>query len=320
MVAFGRLIQKIRRHHAQKNRSLFFLSENVPIRNEQDMPLQLGDLELTKDAYGIEWDPYELDAKYCSPCHRRRQFFANIPLEIEEGFFKSLDATGSTPTATRCLRDGYRLPPHWLEEAMFAKFPTFMASVGRMDDERMLVFKKRYSFFSMFGSTEYEMLAHSVFYATALFLNRSNSRVAFTGRSISISEREVAMGYQEGYVSKPVQALFEALLHDGLGMISQAQPHWSQKLDQKYHRFAGAYHDLPESYRLFRDGDAVLKMSPPAGSAARPTFFDAEGYSKHLVGNAYSVPVVETLLQPLKKVFVQRSYQNYQYTYQWEES
>ena len=146
-------------------------------------------------------------------------------------------------------------------------------------------------------------------------------RTAFLGRPISISERETAMGYREGYVSKPVQVLFEALLHDGLGMITLAQLHWSQKLDPKYHRFAGAYHGFPESFHLYRDGDPVVKMSPPVGGAQmKPTFFDVEGYSKHLVGNAFSVPVVEALLKPLKKVFSHRTYNNFQYTYRWEES
>jgi len=47
-------------------------------------------------------------------------------------------------------------------------------------------------------------------------------------------------------------------------------------------------------------------------------FFDAEQYSKHLLGLGYSIPVVELLLTNLKHVFSSRQYAGYDYSYRWE--
>jgi len=144
MLEFGNFIRRVKQHSHQQRRHLFFLSENVIIRNQRNMPLQLGEREYISKAYGIEWDPVELDAKYVSPCHRDRNFFTNIPLELEHNFFVRLDANDAIPSSTRCLQDGYRLAAHWYEETMFAKMPTFWASGGRMDaEEAMTVFKRK---------------------------------------------------------------------------------------------------------------------------------------------------------------------------------
>ena len=42
-----------------------------------------------------------------------------------------------------------------------------------------------------------------------------------------------------------------------------------------------------------------------------------DGYAKHLIGNAFSVPVVSIFLRPLKKIFGSTIYEGYDYQYEW---
>jgi hypothetical protein len=50
----------------------------------------------------------------------------------------------------------------------------------------------------------------------------------------------------------------------------------------------------------------------------RESFFDKDGYSKHLIGNAYSVVVVEMLVQPLTSLFATKEYNGYDYAHPWK--
>jgi hypothetical protein len=51
----------------------------------------------------------------------------------------------------------------------------------------------------------------------------------------------------------------------------------------------------------------------------QPSYYDRVMYSKHLIGNAFSVPVVEYLLGRLKEIFDQRDYgEAFNYSYCWE--
>jgi hypothetical protein len=127
---------------------------------------------------------------------------------------------------------------------------------------------------------------------------------------------------------------------------------WRTALHSKFHTFAGNYHKLAttDPYRFAAyEGTIIMRMAPPqttkeasifiylciakstrnapslltkscccSFNIRQPSFFDAEEYSKHLVGLSYSVPVVELLLAPLKKPFAQRSYVGYCYRYPWE--
>lgn len=47
-------------------------------------------------------------------------------------------------------------------------------------------------------------------------------------------------------------------------------------------------------------------------------FFNAEDYSLHLLGNSFSIPVVEYLMTRLCEVFASREYEGYNYQYRWE--
>ena len=48
-------------------------------------------------------------------------------------------------------------------------------------------------------------------------------------------------------------------------------------------------------------------------------YFDSEGYCKRLLGNSYSIPVVEHLLRPLKNLFQEKQYdENASYEFSWQ--
>ena len=46
-------------------------------------------------------------------------------------------------------------------------------------------------------------------------------------------------------------------------------------------------------------------------------YFDEEEYSKHLLGNSFSIPVIEHLMSPLKEIFATRSYNDANYQFKW---
>lgn len=47
-------------------------------------------------------------------------------------------------------------------------------------------------------------------------------------------------------------------------------------------------------------------------------YYDCEDYCKRLLGNTYSIPVVEHLLRPLKLLFLEREYNGAMYKFVWE--
>jgi hypothetical protein len=51
----------------------------------------------------------------------------------------------------------------------------------------------------------------------------------------------------------------------------------------------------------------------------QPSYFAEDGYAKHLIGNAFSVPVVAIFLRPLKDLFGVREYTGYTYEFPWME-
>ena len=128
-----------------------------------------------------------------------------------------------------------------------------------------------------------------------------------------------------GYISESVNHLFKILLNDALGKVSWGGKHWKETLDVNFHHFEGAYHGEPNAYQVEvkADGDHDLSLSlkmRPQGCGRKPIFFDSEEYAKRLVGNAYSVPVMEHLLKPLQRMFRTRDYPAFQYEYPWEEA
>lgn len=64
-----------------------------------------------------------------------------------------------------------------------------------------------------------------------------------------------------------------------------------------------------------------LKIPPPRTKPDHEpdnrVFYNQEQYGKRLVGNSWNLPTVEQLLLPLKVVFAQREYVNFNYQYAW---
>ena len=118
---------------------IFFLLENIVIRNDKNLPLQQGDLHRINQELGLDWDPIELDAKDFSPCRRKRHYFTNIPCRLTVA-----DHQASDEGPNGCLEDGYCDAATFLEaheKIELVKAQTFMASQGRIDDERMMVYR-----------------------------------------------------------------------------------------------------------------------------------------------------------------------------------
>jgi hypothetical protein len=161
----GKLVHAIRNHKLQRGHPLFFLAENVVLRDK--------DLDAISDSFGIT--PLEVDAHYYSPCRRKRHFFMNYPVDLD---FTTVAASSEV---TSCLEQGWLHPADAIakrtgerleEAARLRKANTFMASLMRIDDERMTVVKK-------------------------------SETGGFVGRSMMVVERERMMGFPEAYVSAP---------------------------------------------------------------------------------------------------------------------
>jgi len=313
LVEMGKFIRILERLQGQQ--PVYFLVENVVLAGE--------DLRTVNEAFGMDIDPINIDAKDFSPCRRNRHFWTNIPLEN----FDYADAAPIGPAS--CLEEGYRLPanlgdPFYCrnggnDQQTVAKANCFMGSSSRIDDVhslRMYVFKEK-----------------------------SHNGKCWLGRPINTGERELMMGFPKGYIEEPVRNLFCILRDDALchqyeernsitgGKVGTFQCHWRDKLDPKYHEFAGNYHKLPcsEPHRFEVNTEfpyVGLKLSPAVNildvgenfiTTTNPYFFNAENYAKHLIGLAYSVPVVEHLLKPIQKMFSRKDYPRFSYKYAWKE-
>jgi len=253
------------------------------------------DLKVVCDAFQISWDPIEFDAQYVSPTRRRRHFFTNIPLE------SSCDYAFEDQHVESCLAPGFVLPSQIVEPGIPAKANCLMASTTRIDERtslRMYVFDKKYA----------------------------NSAQSYHGRPMTVLERENLMGFPEGYVTEPMKDLFEKL-------TDVNRPHksasWRENLDKRYLTFGGNFHKFPNhqpyifSLIQIPKGEYQIKMrmAPPIESNKIPSFYNEEEYGKHLIGNSYSVPVVEALLRALTYYFpANYDYEDCNYKYSWENS
>lgn len=282
MIRFGELIRKIER--LQHPHPVFFLAENVFLSGH--------DRTEVMEAFGMDWDPIALDAQYLSPTRRNRHFVTNIPLS-DVDFTKEISIEGPSS----CLEEGFFVPAHLLDPEVTAKAQCLMASKSRIDEFqtlRMFVFRKQND------------VTHK-----------------YHGRPMLIVEREKLMGYPVGYIEEPVRRLFEALGQNALNITMQDDQPWKERLPEMYHNFAGNYHALrcknPYRFEVNKDDPPFIyaKMAPPDASKD-PPFFNVDGYAKHLIGMAYSVPVVELLLEPLQQIFKIKEYKTFTYKYAWE--
>ena len=83
--------------------------------------------------------------------------------------------------------------------------------------------------------------------------------------------------------------LFQKLCY-GLLLKKKVDGDWRDKLDKQYHHFVGNYHnlDVADYHRFDIIGNypyVSLKLAPRVKGTTNVTFFNAMGYSKHLLGN-----------------------------------
>lgn len=119
MLKFGRMIRKIER--LQRPNPLFFLAENVILKGD--------DLEETRDAFGLDFDPITVDAMYLSPTRRKRHFIMNIPLVLGDFDFQG---SASEVGPSSCLEEGFKVPGHIIENNFAAKVSTCHMFAVRM--------------------------------------------------------------------------------------------------------------------------------------------------------------------------------------------
>jgi hypothetical protein len=135
MPRFGKLIFQINKRQIQQGYPpVFFLAENTALRNDRDQPLPHGDLEIIKREFNIGWD-LVFDSRNVSPIRRKRTYLSNIPLQLQTD-----DLCDPSPIV--CLDDGFDIAGHIVEPQMIAKAQGLMASSGRIDDDRMKVYRK----------------------------------------------------------------------------------------------------------------------------------------------------------------------------------
>jgi hypothetical protein len=166
------------------------------------------------------------------------------------------------------------------------KANTFMASLKRIDDDRMIKVKE--------VDGQYIIGQYSV------------------------REREVMLGLPTGYVEDAINALFQDLTEnafkrpehsvEGLG--------WRAFLSEELHHFHltcqfKVKHDM--KYPYFH-----LEISAPQENE-NLSYYNEGQYCKHLLGNGWSIPVIEYILSELKGLFnVEKTYgEKYNYQYPW---
>lgn len=129
-----------------------------------------------------------------------------------------------------------------------------------------------------------------------------NGSTRYQVGTYSILDREKMMGYPSGYIWKAVLFLWNALANDASG------DNWKDKLDVKLHHFC-------ECEFTFKNN--VLQLSTELEHRQDRICLTCDEYAKRLVGNAWSIPVVEALLSPLQLVCESRDYEGFDYQFYW---
>jgi len=280
LLKVGEMIHFIEKYQKRRNPLIYF-SENVVLEKKE--------IEEVNERYrGIP--PVQVDAQDFSPCRRNRLYWLNIPIS------SIAEASQVSQESLPILEDGGIMPEE-IGQAfpMAIKANTFMASKGRINDSRMMKVEQV----------------------------RDSDR--FVIKTFSVREREIMLGLPVGYVSEPVNTLFKELTRDAFVIPEQTDPntdpegrkHWSDFLDPTLWHFQEKCR-----FRFKMCGGppfAKLEMTTPQENSAQLVYFDAISYSKHLLGNGWSIPVVEFLLEKVKDVCqTTQSYQRYSYHFPWQ--
>jgi hypothetical protein len=227
----------------------------------------------------------KIEALYFSPCKRYRSYWTNFPFEnSEHGYEQAVEIHPDS-----CLEEGWIFPVE--DEVECVKVNTFLASKGRIKDARMEKYKP-------LGNNKHEKA-----YFSAL-------------------ERERMLGFPDNYVKDAVEHLFTELFIKAFSLQhpkeSKPDTLWKEQLDPKYWCFSGKPVRYEEAYNYTEQAPYIRILLNPPLATKNPDFFNAEDYSLHLLGNTFSIPVVEYLMTRLGEVFASREYEGYNYEYRWE--
>lgn len=172
---------------------------------------------------------------------------------------------------------------------MVIKANTFMATTSKIDDGRMIKVKKDGDKFIL--------------------------------STYSVREREIMIGLPEGYVQKAMEHIFKKLTLGGFQKPeTECGARYKSCLDPELWHFAKQCRFKVKT--KLGPPFFQLEVSDPLEGRKDYSFYDEEGYSKHLIGNGWSIPVVEHLLEPLRGLFHDDSflqtYDDYDYDFPWE--
>ena len=226
----------------------------------------------------LKANPIQIDSKDFSPCSKKSIIWSNIP-------FRST----KTLVCPQFMEKDFKLPESILQPSNDDLIMKSFQSHTDVDDDRMM---------------------------KVVECNEGMEK-KYKIATISVAERENALGLTKGYVEEAVQDLFDHLKHDAFQVEFSQNPtdHWCDRLDEKFFHFVKCkYQFKPSTDPPFYD----IEMAIPSSNLKNELlFFDAETYSKHLIGNACSVPMLEHLLSPLKDICTVRYYDGFNYKFPW---
>jgi hypothetical protein len=277
-ILFAEMIQRIQKHLFQQHRHLFFLVENVLVHNKEDAAR-------IDAAYRVP--PVHLDAQRFSPCKRSRSYWTNLPVAY---FGEPSLAMEINDNACPQPENNFLHPAQCLSPGQIVKANCFCASYKRIDDYRMNTARKE----SRSGIDSYLMSKYST------------------------KDRELMMGFPPGYIEDAVHHLWQTLIKDAFKVNDlHSGVEWKKTLEKKFHHFSECEFTFKKSTLDDKSVTNVLQISSELEQKEKPYRFNFDQYGKHLIGNSWSIPVVEELLSPLKDICEERQYENYNYRFYW---
>ena len=270
---FSKFIRRMQEHEKQKGRPLFFLVENVKLTGN--------DLDLVSKE--LNTSPISLPSSCFSPCSRDRMYWVNFLVNRHS----YADKSSAKISAQLCLQDGFQ-PARDIArpETVCTKAFTFMASLSRLDDIRMTVYRREP------GSNNYEE------------------------RFMTANERGNMMGFPDNYVTTPLNHIFR---HYREGIVSDQ---WWTNVPDEYHCLSEVLMRVNSRWDsqngIIEKVELVPRVYSENVDVSQLPYFGEEEYAKRLVGNAWNIPTIVYLLEPLTQIFQRQEYERFGYTYKWE--
>ncbi len=175
------------------------------------------------------------------------------------------------------------------------KANSFLAPSSRIDDERMLKYK--------------------------VDADSQKPNDVHHCETYSVGERERMMGLPIGYVQQPLNWLyreltFNAFLNLETSTVGKTYRDFLHRNCWHFRRMCKFEFQPSSEHPFFQ-----LALSSPLEGGTKLSFFAKDEYCKHLIGNGWSIPVVEHLLGNLREMFAEDalvSYQGYDTKHPWE--